>query len=710
MRQPWYKHARRWAQTNFTEDDPSGADLAFWQDQWRRNKAQGVIINCGGIVAYYPSKYPLQYRAATLGERDFFGDVAALAREDGMAVIARMDVNRVAEDMARAHPDWLCRDKDGAPIMSNGRYYVCVNSGYYRRFVPAILTEIIERYHPEGFADNNWKGLDRRTVCYCENCRKGFFAYSQKALPEKADWSDAANGDWVRWNYRIRTDIWDQFNAVTREAGGEDCLWCGMLNADVVERAYRFVDLKEILSRSKIIFSDQQGRAGDGFEENAVSGTLLRMASQEDILVPESMANYTRGRRTFRLSANPKAETRLWMLDGIAGGISPWFHFIGGGQRDRRQFDTPTPVMNWHAENEAFLYDRQDLATVGIVWSQENADFYGKDNMRERVTLPFRGMARAMLDRRIPFMPIHVDDIGRYAHRLKTLILPDIAVLSDAQAKAIARLIENGGNLVVSGLTGTLNPDGQAISRPPLWEALGLTLAQGYTGISAEKNMSWEQFDAHTYIRPLEPRHPIFEGFEDTDILPFGGRFCRVASAGTLAPLCGYIPSFPIFPPEFSWIRGEEEHTSLIFAGQLHGGGRCVYLAGDFDRCYGKDMLPDHGDLLGNAVSWAAAGTLPISVQGMGELDCKVYQQEGRKVLHIVNLTGAAKNPGYARETIPVGPVRVSLTLNGARVKAVERRVGCGALPFTIEGDAVQFEIPSIDAHEMLVIWEEEAR
>jgi hypothetical protein len=31
---------------------------------------QGVIINAGGIVAYYPSKFPLQYRAAFLKDRD----------------------------------------------------------------------------------------------------------------------------------------------------------------------------------------------------------------------------------------------------------------------------------------------------------------------------------------------------------------------------------------------------------------------------------------------------------------------------------------------------------------------------------------------------------------------------------------------------------------------------------------------------------------
>lgn len=704
--QPWYQHTRRWAQTNFTEDDPASADLSFWREQWRRNRAQGVIINCGGIVAYYPSKYPLHYRAKTLGERDFFGEVSAMAREEGMAVIARMDVNRVAEDMAAAHPEWLCRDSAGAPILSNGRYYVCVNSGYYHSFVPDILTEIIQRYHPDGFADNNWKGLDRRTVCHCENCRKGFLAFCGKDLPQTANWSDAAYGDWVRWNYQLRLGIWDRFNSVTQAVGGDDCLWCGMLNADVVERAQRFVDLKAVLARSKIIFSDQQGRGQYGFEENSISGTLLRLASDESILVPESMANYTRGRRTFRLSANPPAETRLWMLDGIAGGISPWFHFVGGGQRDRRQFETPVPVTNWHAENEEYLYDRRDMATVGIVWSQENADFYGRDDMRERVTLPWRGMTRAMLRRRISFLPIHAGDIAQYAGRIRTLVLPDVAVLDDVQTQAVIDFARNGGNLVISGMTGTLDGEGNRLTDMPLWDALGLALAKGFEGVSANRDLNWEQFDAHTYIRVTEKNHPIYEGFENADILPFGGRYCRVESTGALRPLCGYIPSFPIFPPEFSWIRGEDASLSLLFAGQLAGGGRCAYLAGDFDRCYGKDLLPDHGALLGNIIAWAAGDTLPFRVEGPGELDCKLYRQENRRILHLVNLSGACRTPGYAEEMLPVGPVTVSLPLGDASIARVEARVRGEGLSWSLENGRLEIAIPSIIDHEMLVLEE----
>ncbi len=56
---PWYRRTLRWGQTNITEIDPPRYDLAWWRQHWKRTGTQGVIINAGGIFAYYPSRVPL---------------------------------------------------------------------------------------------------------------------------------------------------------------------------------------------------------------------------------------------------------------------------------------------------------------------------------------------------------------------------------------------------------------------------------------------------------------------------------------------------------------------------------------------------------------------------------------------------------------------------------------------------------------------------
>ncbi len=184
--EPWYRRTYRWGQTNITEKDPVRYDIAWWREYWKSTRVQGVIINAGGIVAYYPSKYPLQHRAEFLGDRDLYGDLARAAHSDGLAVIARMDSNRTSEDFFTAHPDWFARNSTGSPYRAADKYVTCVNSPYYNEYLPAVLTEIIERSHPEGFADNSWSGLGRDSICYCENCARSFRDKAGAALPPEA--------------------------------------------------------------------------------------------------------------------------------------------------------------------------------------------------------------------------------------------------------------------------------------------------------------------------------------------------------------------------------------------------------------------------------------------------------------------------------------------------------------------------------------------
>ena len=95
---PWYRRVCRWGQTNITENDPPHYDIPFWRDYWKRTRVQGVIVNAGGIVAYYPSRFPLHHRAEFLNGRDLYGELAKAAHDDGLAVLARMDCNRTAAD------------------------------------------------------------------------------------------------------------------------------------------------------------------------------------------------------------------------------------------------------------------------------------------------------------------------------------------------------------------------------------------------------------------------------------------------------------------------------------------------------------------------------------------------------------------------------------------------------------------------------------
>jgi hypothetical protein len=715
--EPWYRVTRRWGQTNLTEIDPADYDSAWWVDHWRKTHVQGVIVNAGGIVAYYPSGLELQYRAEYLGKRDLFGEIVQAARSAGLAVLARMDSNRATEAFFQAHPDWFARNREGEPCRAGDRYQACVNTPYYKEFLPSVLREIIERYRPDGFTDNSWGGLGRNYVCHCDCCREKFRAKTGMELPAAKDWSDPAWRLWVRESYLWRLENWDLNNLVCQEAGGPDCLWLGMVNGNPAMTHCSFCDLKEVGARSKIVMCDHQSRDKlNGFEQNGLNGKTLHGVAGWDTLIPESMAMYVRGDRAFRRAANPAAEAHTWMIEGYAGGISPWWHHVGARQDDRRQFLTAQPLMDWHLENEEYLGDRTPVANIGVAWSQINLDFYGRDEALEKVAMPWRGWAAALTRARLPWLPVHLDHVERDADRLDVLILPDLGAMNDAQIEAVRAFALKGGSVIATGKTGLGDEWGDPRADFALADIFGVSSLGRSRGVDSTLPSDWERHLAHNYLRllpesegyndprPVE-RHPVLEGFGLTDILPLGGTVHEIEAAGAVETLATYVPAFPIYPPEFSWMREPRTTLPALVARRHPAGGRHVYFAADVDRCHGRHLLPDHATLLANAIRWAVDGREPLRVDGPGYLDCHLWRQGARLILHVVNLTGLNVWPGYAQEHYTVGPLRLEIALpEGIGAKSVRRLVKKGSPDSKQEDRRLIVHLDSVEAHEVLVI------
>lgn len=722
---PWYKTVTRWGQVNITEKDPPQYDVGWWRNFWKRTDTKGVIINAGGIVAYYPTKVPLHRPATFLGGRDLFGELCKAAHEDGLAVFARMDSNRAHEELYNAHPDWFAVDVTGKPYKAGELFITCINSPYYNDHIPAILTEIAQLYRPEGFTDNSWSGLGRESICYCENCKTNFLAKTGQKIPGSKNWDDDAYRRWIHWNYQRRLEIWDLNNRVSKSAGGADCIWSGMNSGSVTGQARSFRDYREICRRAEIIMLDDQARTdAGGFHHNAQTGKLIHGMLGWDKLVPESMAMYQAGRPTFRLTRKPVAEARMWMLNGIAGGIQPWWHMVAAVHEDRRMYDTPGAVLKWHKENEQFLINRTPVATVGVVWSQQNTDFYGRDNADELVDLPWRGMTHALVRARIPYIPVHVDDINRDASKLSLLILPNVGSLSAEQVESVRRFVDAGGNLLATGETSLFNEWGDRLNDYALGDLFGAHIVNEQASAIESSRRKLLSETLHTYLR-LTPdfeehvkatgkisgsastgkRHKVLEGFNDTNILPFGGLLRPLKTdPGTEIPMT-FIPAFPIYPPETAWMREPKTDIPGLILKTGKSGSRLAFLPADIDRQFGRFNLPDHGNLLNNLVRWAVKDNLPVIIEGPGLIDCHLYVQAGRMVLHIVNLTSSATWRQPLEELIPVGPftikVRVAESLTGKNVRLL---VSNQKLSARVMNNWSHFELKSVLDHEVVAI------
>ena len=729
---PWYRRAYLWGQTNITEKDPVRYDIPWWREYWKRTEVQAVIINAGGIVAYYPSKFPLHHRAEFLGERDLFGELTKAAHDDGLFVMARMDSNRTAEDFFQAHPDWFARDGEGRPYRAADKYIACINSPYYDEYLPGVLREIIDRSRPDGFTDNSWAGMGRENICFCAHCDRKFRAKTGQPLPRNADWDDPAYRAWIMWNYERRIEVWESNDRTTRAAGGPDCIWSGMNSGSVTSQARSFRDLKEICKRADIMMLDHQRRNDDtGFQQNGDTGKRVHGLLGWEKLAPESMAMYQSGPGYYRVASKPAAEARMWMIAGIAGGIQPWWHHVGAYHEDRRMYRSAEPVMRWWKANERYLINRTPVADVGVAWSQRNTDFFGRDDAAERVDAPYTGFMHALVRARIPYLPIHLDDIGENSANLKVLILPNVGALSDAQAASIRRFVQGGGSLFATGDTGLYNewgdprPDSvladlfacHRIGGAPALRGAGRREGAGGSGAFAPSA------SGHTYLRlspewrarvdgpkagdepaPVGERHAVLRGFDETDILPFGGALQALKVDATATVPLTLVPAFPTYPPETSWMRQPKSDIPGLILSQ-HGASRVAYMPADLDRRYAREHLPDHAALLANIVRWASGQGGPLAVEGPGLVDCHLYRQSGRMILHMVNLTSEATWRAPLDELIRVGPFKVKIRLPEHVTRPTARLlVSGGERRVTVEGGMGVIDIDSILDHEVLVV------
>jgi len=722
---PWFKRITRWGQVNITEKDPSMYDIAWWRKYWKRTQTQGIIINAGGIVAYYPTKVPFHRPAQFLNGIDLFGDLCRAAHEDGLAVFARMDSSRAHEELYKAHPDWFTMNEEGKPYKADDLFITCVNGPYYNEHLPAVMREISQLYHPEGFTDNSWSGLGRDSICYCMNCQKSFKSISGHEIPRKKNWDDQIYREWIKWNYDRRIEIWEMNNKVTKAAGGENCIWSGMNSAFITEQGKTFRDFKEICKRADIIMLDDQARRNStGFQFNAMTGKLIHGILGWDKLIPESMAMYQAHTPWFRLASKPEPEARMWMINGISGGIQPWWHIVGASHEDRRMYHSAEAIFNWHKDNEEFLINRLPVASVGVVWSQENSDFYGRDEAEYLVDKSFQGITQALTRSRIPFVPVHANDIARESQKLSLLILPNLAVMSKDQVESVRKFVNNGGSIIATGETSLFNEWGVKQKDFALADIFGAHVIEVSQNQDNKPVAKFANGAYHTYLRlahemrknvdgpsnGTEPaisgiRHSIFKGFEETDIIPYGGLLNPLKTDESAEVLMTFVPQFPVYPPETAWMREPKTNIPGLILNTKFQNSRIAFIPADIDRQFDLFNLPDHANLLSNIVKWAANDSLPVTVDGPGLIDCNLYQQEGRLILHLVNLTSAGTWRAPIDELISIGPLRIKVKLiPGVAGKNLQLLVSGQKLAGVVNNGWCQFEIKSILDHEVIVI------
>jgi type 1 glutamine amidotransferase len=654
----WCHDCMRFGQVNLRETDPGAVNVAFWADFWRQCRLHGIVLNAGGIVAYYPTHIPLHRRSPWLGARDLFGELCRAAKAQGMRVLARIDPSRTHHALYDAHPDWFIVGRDGTPSKAGDLFQTCVNGPYFREFIPGVFREVHANYDVDGFFGNAWNGA--RELCYCPFCEEKYRRDLGGPLP------DSRTPAWELWRSTCDEELWRFWDDCTKRLK-PDTIWMGN------HAVSRIADLAAMINadfqrRSVAMPMWQSGEMGK------------RMRALTDARKP--YFHIHSANIASRHLARPEAEQRLWLAEAVAADSRPWFTYIGGTQWDRRQFAPVADFYAWHARHERYFRGRVSAARVGVVESPDR-DAYA-------------GMYEALLRDRIPFDLIHpshitADRLAQYA----ATVLPNAERLSDDDCAALAEYVEAGGGLVATFQASLADETGRWREDFGLADVFGVRHARG----DASEPME------HSYMRIERPDHPLVAGIRDTDRTLFDGAMVSVVSTADEPLVLTLVPPYPTYPPEKAFPHIEHTDTPMVFVRQ-HGRGRCVYFPHTLDRLYWQRNLPDHARLLANAVRWAANGDVPVQVEGRGLLDVHVYRQEGGNVqVHLVNLSNPDMRKAPVHELLPIGPLRVAVRVPpGAGIRRVHLLVGEDTPSYEVSDGCCAVTVPTVEDHEVVIV------
>ena len=682
----WFKRPMRWAQLTLVENDPGRFDPDFWLSYFKRIHADGTTLSAGGVVAYYPTYVPLHHRSDWLGNSDPFGYLVEGCRKMEMSVIARTDPHAARQNVYDAHPDWIAVTAKGEKRRhwaNKDLWVTCALGPYNFEFMTQVHKEIMERYQPDGIFSNRWAG---HGICYCEHCMKNFKEYSGLDLPESDNRFDPTYQKYSEWSLNRLKELW--------------VLWDGVIRKEKTSSRFipnGFPDKVVTGQLSDIVFTDHQARSGITmpWSNGKVAKELRASIGMKPLGGIFSVGVEEQYR--WKDSVQSEAEIRVWVAEGTANGMRPWFTKFSGVLYDRRWLNTVDNIYQVHYRIERYLRNTEPMARVGMVFSEQNRN-YGGETWQQKNGDHTLGMYHALIEDRMPFEMVN-DRLLDTEHLkpFKLLVLPNIATLSLEQCDQLRKFVEYGGSIVATFETSLYDEAGRRRKDFGMADLFG---------VSYDKNVEGPMQNSYLRLKkdPVTNQfHPVLKDLEDAYRIINSIYRVKVTARSSFPSPVTLIPTYPDLPMEDVYPRIPETDIRELYLRDT-GKGRIAYFPGDIDRSFWQIMSADHGKLLRNTIRWALNEEPIVEVTGPGVVDVTVWRQESSMTVHLVNLTNPMMMKGPFRELIPVA-LQLSIKIpQGTKPKGVHLLISAQIPSFELEEDKVILTVPQIFDHEIIGI------
>lgn len=329
----WWKKPMRIIQYNLQVADTPLMDAQKIAEELEADYANVVVINVGGIYAWYQSKVKHHHINEFLPpERELLKELIEACHQREIKVIARFDFSKAEDIIYLKRPDWFVQQQDKSPLiygkerMGNWSLLLttCINSGYRNEEVAVpVMEEVVREYDIDGIFFNAPHG----SPCWCENCKTKYRKLYGTELPTAAEDFD------TDWNSLCLKENISLLNDAVKNIRSDIPLILYYYGFDLLPGETWVVDnLDERYASADLICTEAQDVLSVGVKNvPAIWKPYINMK------IGNAVPGYPRPfgiihscpGMDWRHAGLPKAEYMFWMAQVMAGNAHLWHSITG---------------------------------------------------------------------------------------------------------------------------------------------------------------------------------------------------------------------------------------------------------------------------------------------------------------------------------------------------------------------------------------------
>jgi len=671
-----------------------------------------------GMAQYTTFNTPKFKKFPKMGSFDLLRSYLPHARRHGIRLVPYVNLHWYSCEFAKQNPGWEQLLEDGTPygvkhpLYGSGTTF-CINTSW-RDWAFDMLREVMKT-GADGCV------LDGPVVfpgaCYCKVCREMFAeSVGQKKIPSFNDWSDP----WFKHFLQFRSNSMIRFLSDAQKAikeikpdgviflnGGRystyDCI-CAR-EPEGLEECQNFTGAEEFFHCTESYISP--------YHSLHLSRFLSAGKKPGVVFTHHAMS-------TWHYNPLCVSEMITALAQTVAGGSNPWFAIFMDSMKSRSKeaFAGVENMQCFLEEQDNYIAETTSAADVAVLISRKTLNNYisrlkgiSKDigsgreenlvqergtgklradvaNMRksseEIINGEYQGCFDALTYSHIPLRVVWDKYLGIDAlKKVKVLIAPNPACLTEFQIKTLTGYVHGGGNLIVTFEGGFYDEWGKPSARKGWLKFLGIKRMAGTFAPSRTEDY-------------LTITSSILPSFAKGLLIPRTYHALKIVPTSDAKILAKFNKPIGL---SYQKLTGLSKYPAILSA--RRGKGRIIYVCAPLFETYKKFSLNDHLLLIDNLVrmAYGKAKKMLVETNAPGSLAIEARENKYGLMLHLVNVTGDMKRPMGSITSLR--DVEISVRANCRSVNALYSRK---KIKFQKKADRIRFVVPKIDEYEIIAL------